>query len=293
VHAVSEVAELYIDCHNQLGEGPVWHGEREELLWFDLFDGIMHRAKGQTIIASHEFGEAASAAAIVDRDRVAVATASGLFMLDLESGERELIIDIDADTPTTRSNDARVNMAGGFWIGTMGKKAEEGAGRIYQYRAGKLDRIFSTITIPNSICFTADGKTGYFTDSPKRKIMKTAMDSRTGLPMGTPQLFFDLGNVAAVPDGSVVDSQGYLWNARWDGYCVVRHAPDGTIDRVIDVPTAHVTCPCFGGPDLKTLFLTSARQGLNAEELAAQPNAGAVFAIRVDVPGRPEVPLVV
>jgi len=288
---VNEVAELYIDCHNKLGEGPIWHPQREELIWFDIFDGIMHRAKGQTIIASHEFGESAAAAAIIDRDRLAMATASGLQMLNLETGERETIVDIDADTPATRANDSRVNPAGGFWIGTMGNKAEEGLGRIYQYRAGQLDRIFTTITIPNSICFSADGKIAYFADSPKRKIMKTAMDPATGLPVGSPQLFFDLGDVPAVPDGAVIDAEGYLWSARWDGYCVVRHAPDGSIDRVIDVPTAHVTCPCFGGPDLKTLFITTARQGLSGEELAAQPHAGGVFHIRVDVPGRPEVPI--
>lgn len=285
---MNDVAEVYIDCKNQLGEGPLWHHGRGELLWFDIPAGEMHREKDGEVVATYAFDEPASACGIVDNVRVAVATASGLTMLDLETGSFERLFDIEADNAKTRSNDCRVNHAGGMWFGTMGRNAEDAAGRIYQYRKGKLDRVVPTVTISNSICFSPDGRTGYFADSPQRKIMKQAMNPDTGLPVGMPQVFFDLGDVKQVPDGAIVDSEGYVWSARWDGYCVVRHAPDGSIDRVIDVPTAHVTCPAFGGPDLKTLFITTARQGLNGEELAAQTHAGSVFAIKVDVPGVPE-----
>jgi sugar lactone lactonase YvrE len=89
----------------------------------------------------------------------------------------------------------------------------------------------------------------------------------------------------------VVDSEGYLWNARWGGSCVVRHAPDGSIDRVIEVPVSQVTCPAFGGPDLKTLFITTANKNLDAEQLAAEKVAGGLFAIAVDVAGLSETPI--
>jgi len=90
------------------------------------------------------------------------------------------------------------------------------------------------------------------------------------------------------PDGAVVDSAGYLWNAQWGGGKVVRYAPDGSIDRVITVPVSQPSCPAFGGKDLKTLYITSAREGLSAEQLAKEPLAGGVFSIDVDVPGLPE-----
>jgi len=89
-----------------------------------------------------------------------------------------------------------------------------------------------------------------------------------------------------VADGSVVDSEGYLWNARWNGSCVLRIAPDGTIDRRIDLPVSRVSCPAFGGEDLRTLYLTTAREGMTPEELEREPHAGSVFAVRVDVPGQ-------
>jgi sugar lactone lactonase YvrE len=118
--------------------------------------------------------------------------------------------------------------------------------------------------------------------------MQVATDPATGLPVGEWTLFADVSDGRGYPDGAVVDSQGYLWNAKWGGSCVVRHAPDGSIDRIVEVPVSQVTCPAFGGPDLKTLFITTANKNLSAEQLAAEKVAGGLFAIEVDVAGLPE-----
>ncbi len=143
------------------------------------------------------------------------------------------------------------------------------SGAVYQYRGGKLDTILTDVRIPNSTCFSPDGRIAYFADTPSKKIRKCAIDPATGLPIGEWTDFVDTSDHRGAPDGSVVDSEGYLWNARYHGSCVVRHAPDGSIDRVVELPVSQVTCPAFGGPDLKTLYITSASQNMTPEQLAS------------------------
>ena len=140
--------------------------------------------------------------------------------------------------------------------------------------------------IPNSTCFSPDGRRAYYTHTGDT-IFTCATDPATGMPIGTWEPFITL-DAPGVADGSVIDSEGYMWNARWDGSCVLRIAPDGRIDRQIDLPVSRATCPAFGGDDLRTLYITSARSGLTPEQLEREPLAGGVFAIRVDVPGQPE-----
>jgi sugar lactone lactonase YvrE len=290
----SAEARLFIDCRLDLGEGPIWHPGRAEFIYFDVNVGTLYRATIDGAIKGRvDFGEPAAAAAIVDDRRVAVITATALVMLDLETGVTEPIIEVEADNPGTRSNDSRVDPSGGFWIGTMGHGAafREGAGAYYHYRAGTLQRIYSDISVPNSTCFTPDGTHAYFADSATRKIMKVAIDAQTGMPTGTPQVFVDLGDGPAVPDGSVVDAEGFVWNAEYHGGRVVRYSPDGAVDRIVTLPVSQVTCPCLGGPDLKTMLITTASQGLSAAERQAEPLAGSCFVIEVDVPGLPETPI--
>src|SRR5690606_7377045 len=121
---------------------------------------------------------------------------------------------------------------------------ESKTGALYQYRQGTLTTIVEGAGIPNSACFSPDGRTAYWSDTTTHVIRKVAMDPETGLPSGA---WSDFATVEGWPDGSVVDSEGYLWNARYGGGCVVRFAPDGSVDRVIDVPASQPTCPAFGG----------------------------------------------
>lgn len=288
---MSATPGVLVDCKLDLGEGPIWHPERAEFIWFDVNTGTLYRADiAGKIAGTIDFGEPAAAAAIVDADTLAVITASKLVRVDLETGAIAPIVAVEADNPVTRSNDSRVDPAGGFWIGTMGRKGEPGAGAYYQYRAGRLTTLFEAITIPNSTCFAPDGGTAYFTDSVTRGIMKVPIDRATGLPAGTPELFVEIDG-AGVPDGSVIDSAGYMWNARYGGGRLVRYAPDGSVDRVVELPVRQPTCPCLGGPDLKTMFVTSARQTMSPQALAAEPHAGSCFSFEVEVPGLPETPV--
>jgi sugar lactone lactonase YvrE len=280
-------ADLFIDSKCTLAEGPIWHPEREELFWFDIHERTLFRANAAgEILQKYPFEGKASAAAVIDRDTVMVASVGALLRLNLVTGRTDYVMPLEVDKPGNRPNDSRVNPAGGFWIGTMADKEDGPKGSVYQYRAGKLERLFGDITVTNSICFSPDGATAYFSDTPTKKILKRPIDQTTGLPTGDWSLFVDVEGHRGFPDGSVVDAEGFLWSARWGGGCVVRHAPDGSIDRIIDLPTAKVTCPAFGGPDLKTLYITTARNDDIKSE--GPERGGGIFSIALDIAGQRE-----
>lgn len=290
---MTQTAKLLLDSQCALGEGPIWHPGRQQLFFFDINEQTLFAVTADGEIAdSWLFNEIVAAAAIIDDHTLALATETGLKQFDLATGGMNRINEIEADNALTRTNDSRVHPSGAFWIGTMTKSEEEAPiGSVYHYRNGALTTLKSGISIPNATCFSPDGTIAYWSDTPSKKIMQCSTDQATGLPTGEWTLFADVSGHRGYPDGAVVDSEGYLWNARWGGSCVVRHAPDGSVDRIIEVPVSQVTCPAFGGPDLKTLFITTASKNLSAEQLAAEKVAGGLFAIAVDVAGLPETPI--
>lgn len=281
---MTDTATLFIDSKCALAEGPFWHPLRDELVWFDIHNRLMLRADGDgKIVGRHEFDRKVSAAAVIDRDRLLVAGAHALIRFDIASGESEIMARFEENLPDNRSNDSRVNPAGGFWIGTMPDNEGGPSGAVYQYREGKLGKLFGEVKVTNSICFSPDGRVAYFADTPTRKIMACEIDAETGLPAGAWTVFADVSGQRGSPDGAVVDAEGYLWSARWGGSCVVRHAPDGSVDRIVEVPTPSVTCPAFGGPDRKTLFISTARN-----KAAPDDGGGGIFSIALDIAGQSE-----
>ncbi|WP_193335708.1 SMP-30/gluconolactonase/LRE family protein [Devosia beringensis] len=290
---MTQTAKLILDSQCSLGEGPLWHPGRQELFFFDINNETLFSVTAAGEITNQWlFNEIVAAAAIVDDDTLVLATETGLKGFELATGGIAPIVGIEASNGATRTNDSRVHPSGAFWIGTMDKSGDDAAiGAVYHYRAGTLTTLKSGIAIPNATCFSPDGTIAYWADTPTKKIMQVATDPATGLPIGEWTLFADVSDGRGYPDGAVVDSEGYLWNAKWGGSCVVRHAPDGSIDRIIEVPVSQVTCPAFGGPDLKTLFITTAAKNLSAEQLAAEKVAGGLFAIDIDVAGQAETPI--
>lgn len=286
---MTKAATLLVDCRCSLGEGPVWHDGLQKLFWFDINGQTMFccDAEGQSL-QQWPFDEIVTAAAIVDDQSLVLATETGLRLFEIASGQTRHIADIESDIPTNRSNDSRVHPSGAFWVGTMVKDEGPKLGAVYHFGAGKVTRIVSDVAIPNATCFSPDGRIAYWTDTPEQKILQCPTDPETGLPNGEWTLFADVADHPGYPDGAVVDSEGYVWNARWGGSCVIRYAPDGQIDRIVDLPVSQVTCPAFGGKDLKRMFLTSANKGLSTEQLAKEPSAGSVFFIDLDVAGLPE-----
>ncbi|WDQ98713.1 SMP-30/gluconolactonase/LRE family protein [Devosia sp. J2-20] len=289
---MSQTARLLIDTQCTLGEGPLWHPGRQELFFFDIKEDTLYAANAAGEITNQWlFNEVVAAAAIVDDNTLVLAAETGLKGFDITMGGIAPIVGIEASNGETRTNDSRVHPSGAFWIGTMGKNEETPIGAVYHYRDGTLSTLKSNISIPNATCFSPDGTIAYWSDTPTRQIMQCATDPATGMPIGEWTLFADVSDHRGSPDGAVVDSEGYLWNARWGGNCVVRHAPDGSIDRIVELPVSQVTCPAFGGADLKTMFITTANTGLSPEQRANEPHAGSVFAVDVDVAGQAETPI--
>jgi sugar lactone lactonase YvrE len=287
---MTDTAELFIDSRCELGEGPFWHPLQERLFWFDILNKTLFSATaGGIMVDRFTFDATVTAAGVIDSDNLAVASAAGIFKLTLSTDTRELLIPLEPDSTNTRTNDGRVNQAGGLWIGTMGLKdpSKVAAGSLYQVRGGEVTKLLSDVFIPNGTCFSPDGRTAYFADTKVGTIRKIAIDPETGLPVGDWAPFADSSH-AGGPDGAVVDAEGFVWSARWDGSSIIRFAPDGRVDRVVKVPVSRPTCPAFGGKDMKTMYITSAREGMTAEQLAAEPTSGGVFAIELDVPGLPE-----
>ena len=282
-------AKLFVDCRAALAEGPFWHPLRNELFWFDILGKTLTSASADgQVTGGWTFDGCASAAAVIDQDTLAVMTEHGIFRLDLETNMQNRLAEVEPNTPGNRSNDCRVHPSGAWWVSTMSKAGDEdqGAGAVYHFHRGRVSKLIGDVTIPNSICFSADGGTAYVTDTPTKRILRAPVNPSNGLLAGDWDLFTEVTDGRGSPDGSVVDSAGYLWNARYNGHCVVRYAPDGIIDRIVDVPVGRVTCPAFGGPDLKTLFITTARESAPADELAEEPALGSIFSIEVDVPGQ-------
>ncbi|MEL6966494.1 MAG: SMP-30/gluconolactonase/LRE family protein [Pseudomonadota bacterium] len=271
-----------------LGEGPLWHPGRHELFWFDIPHGTLYSAKADgTMVGEWSFGEAASACGWLDHDRMVVATASGLRDFNITTGAHTGLVDIEADNPVTRSNDGRIGPDGAFWIGTMGHHLERRAGAYYRYARGTLTKLFDEVTVPNATCFSPDGRIAYLADTARRLIWRWAL-AEDGAPVGDKEVHINLKDEGLNPDGAVCDAEGYLWNAQWGASRVARYDPKGQFVSAIDLPASQITCPAFGGEDLKTLFVTSARENLTAEHLVQEPDAGRTFAIEVDVPGIPE-----
>ena len=263
-----------------LGEGPLWHPERGQLVWFDILGKRLHGGP-QPI----DFQTYASAAGWVSRDELLVATADGLYLVDIEAGRiGDRVVPLEADNPVTRSNDGRADPQGGFWIGTMGISAEPGAGAIWRYYRGELRRLFAPITISNAICFAPEGDIAYFCDTPTQVIQRVRLD-RDGWPLGEPEPWLDLSGTDYRPDGAVCDAEGRVWNAQWGAGRVAAYAPDGRFLDAVGFAATQTSCPVFGGPDLDHLFCTSAAEG---RDLSLNPHHGRTFVARVGARGQTE-----
>jgi sugar lactone lactonase YvrE len=229
----------------------------------------------------------ASALARIDAERQLISAEDGLYIRSIIDGRMTLYCPLEADNPSNRSNDARVHPAGTFWIGTMGRKAEAGAGAIYALYRGEISRLFSGISIPNAICFSPDGAIGYFADTAKNELYRVALDPLTGLPRSTAEVLLRHRGVGGL-DGAVVDADGMIWIARWGGGCVDVYNPKGERVRCLQVPARQTSCPAFVGPDFSRLLVTSAWQDMDEAARAADPEHGRTFLLEVAVRGRPE-----
>jgi sugar lactone lactonase YvrE len=274
---------------NTLGEGVLWDADSQTLWWTDIHDRKLYRhdyrARRTEAIAMPE--RLCSFGFVRDSGNLIAAFESGLAFYDPSSGATEWVARPPARAGV-RFNDGRIDRQGRFWAGTMveAEGLDEKASLYCLEGSGKLQIRESGIAISNGICWSPDGKRFYFADSPLQTIFAYDFDATSGAISN--KRVFAKTPPGAYPDGANVDAEGFLWSAHWGAGQVVRYAPDGTIDRTIDVPASQPTCIAFGGPDLDLLFVTSARDGLTADALLRHPSAGDVFIYRVGIRGLPD-----
>jgi sugar lactone lactonase YvrE len=261
-----------------LGEGAFWHPERSEFFWFDITGCKLH-----SMARSWDFDEMPSAMGWVSRDTVVIATETRLMLFDLGTGNGRTLSALEAGNPVTRSNDGRADPFGGFWIGTMGKRAQFAAGAIWRYFRGELRCLYTHITIPNAICFAPDGRSACFADTATRQVMRVGLDER-GWPLGAPQVWLDLTKDRLNPDGAVFAADGTFWVAQWGAGRVAGYAPDGGFVGAVDYPALHTSCPAFGGGGMDQLYCTTAREGRQAPH----DLDGATFVVPAPTRGMPE-----
>lgn len=286
-------AEVLLEIRAALGEGVVWDERNGLVRWVDITAGELHRfdpVRGND--ASTWIGGSISAIGLREPGGLVLASAAGFVMLDA-SGGKEAVIVAGLD-PGMRMNDAKPGPDGAFWAGTMAFDKTVGVAELL--RLGP-DRVLSTVvadlTIPNGLDWTTDLQKMYFVDTPTGWVDMFDYDAVTHTITNRRHLADVAGDATASvavgqgsPDGMTLDDDDAVWVAVNGAGQVRRYLSDGCLDVVIDVDAPLVTCCCFGGDDLRTLFISTARNGLTADELDAHPRSGALFSVRTEVAGR-------
>jgi sugar lactone lactonase YvrE len=269
-----------------LGEGPVWCDIEQALYWTDIRRKLIRRhtpATGETI--TWELPEIVGSFALRRTGGLVVAMRSEIGLFDPSTGRMEVLAAPEAGKPNHRFNDGKCDPRGRFVVGTMDDVTREPTGSLWSVSGdGSCRALFSKCRIPNGLAWSPDGDRMYFADTGEGTIKVYDYELATG-EIGPERLFARLDDGAA--DGATVDEHGYYWSAIYGGWRLERRAPDGRLDATIDLPVQNPTSCAFGGAALDRLYVTSASQRLSAEQLAAQPLAGAVMVLEVGVRGLP------
>ena len=283
-HSFSGRVLCEIAC--ELGEGPTYDPASGKAFWFDIKGRTLHELHLDSMAkAEHALPFLGSVLAVIDAERQLIVSDQGLFIRAVADGGLKPYVRLE-DNPANRSNDGRVHPSGALWASTMGRSAEKQSGAIYHVAGERVTKLFSNLTIPNSICFSPDGGTGYFVDTDVNRLMKVALDPKTGLPIAEPDVLSDESGAPGGVDGSVCDADGLIWNARWGANAVDVYRPDGTRVARHLVPASQASCPAFIGDKADRLLVTSAFEGMDAAARRADPAAGRTFELGLTVNGR-------
>jgi sugar lactone lactonase YvrE len=292
---VSELSALPGVPPSVLGESPLWHPAEQVLYWCDI-PGHALNCYDPTC-GVHErwpFDTDVACCAPLMEGGLLLALRSGLVRFDPASGESHPLIDAPYDTATERFNDGKADPQGRLWVGTIHDLREPKAA-LYRYMSGRIERIAGDITVSNGLAWSPDARTLYWADTKAHAVYAFDFE-RAGGAITNRRVFAqfafktpdqDLSTYGGRPDGAAMDVEGHYWCAMFEGARLLRIAPDGRIVREVPLPVRCPTMPCFGSADLKTLYITTAREKRAADELAREPLAGCVLQMRVEVPGLP------
>lgn len=285
--------QVVLDEPMQLGECPLWHPDEAALYWIDINGCAVHRLDPAN--GTHRCWPMSSEPGCIAWNATGgliVALRSGLILLDTLSGSVTPLANPPYDATKMRFNDGRCDAAGRLWIGTLYEPRDQPLGALYCVERGKISDSGNRVTVSNGVAFSVDNRTLYHADTTAHKITAYDFDAATG-HVGNSRVLKQFStdksqNYGGRPDGAAVDSENAYWCAMYEGGRIVRLSPSGQVLHEIELPLRCPTMIAFGGHDLRTLYITSARHNRPAEELAHHPLSGYVLSVRVDVPGRLE-----
>jgi sugar lactone lactonase YvrE len=284
----SKGVERATDTLDILGESAIWCSADNVLYWVDIRAPALRRLDPRTgLVTSWAMNDLCGAVVLSKDRRLLLAMRTGVFTFDPVRETLQPFVAPEPESLNNRLNDSKCDRGGRLWTGTMRDYGLARTGSLYRIDANSsCTRMLGDISVPNALSWSPDNRFMYFADTPDGHIRAYQFDAGEGR-LGAMKIV-ESGKLPGRPDGATVDSEGCLWSARYQGSCVVRITPDGRVDRLVEMPASQVTSCALGGPDLRTLYITTARQKLTPADISSQPLAGGLFAVRVDVAGLPE-----
>ena len=277
--------QVAVEAQNLLGEGPLWNWQEQRLYWTDIENNCIYRFDPQTgQRETFEAGCAVGCIGFCQSGSLVLATSRGFAFWNLHD-PLVFVGDPEADKPESRFNDGAVDPQGRFWAGTYGPGYTSALYRLDP--GGAIQRLVDGVACSNGIGWSLDHRTMYFTDSTPQKIYAFDFDPATG-HIEHQRDFVDSTGQSGFPDGLAVDSEGFIWSARWGGWCLQRFDPAGKLERTVNLPVEFPTSCAFGGTALDQLYISSAYRPVAVENRASQPLAGHVLRLSSEVRGLPE-----
>ncbi len=282
--------EIVIDHQCLLGEGPVWDVNLKSICWVDILLGKIHEYTPGT--KSHKtisVNQMIGAVAICKSGHFVGALKNGFGFIDRKSGAVSMIANPEPHLPGNRFNDGKCDPQGRFWAGTMSHTDEPKKGSLYLLDKNlTVTEKIKKVSTSNGLAWSNNHGILYYIDSPTQKVVAYNFDKKSG-EIKNKRTIVELSKNEGCPDGMTIDGEGMLWIAHWDGWQISRWNPDtGKKIKKIPLPVSRVTSCCFGGENFEDLYITSAKIGLNSDQLKSQPLAGSLFVIKnIGVKGVP------
>ena len=292
----SSAVRVAVARQSLLGESPMWHPREQVLYYCDIPGRKLQRFNPVSGELAHwDFETDVASVAPMLGGQLLLAMRDGLWRFNPATGARTLLAKPPYDVAKERFNDGKCDAQGRFWVGTIYEPRAPALASLHCFSAGALARRADGITVSNGLAWSPNGRTMYWSDTTTHTIFAADFDAASGAPsrqrvfasFAVKQAGQSLATYGGRPDGAAMDVEGCYWVAMFEGQRLLRLSPEGEVGREVELPVRCPTMPCFGGPGLTTLYVTTARQNRPAAELLAQPWAGCVLALDVDVPGLP------
>lgn len=280
-------ADIAVEAGCELAESPVWDASRQRLLWVDILAGVVHSLYPESGARSQfSAGLPVGAVGLTTSGGLVLAIVDGFAVCGPDGEQLTRLPGVRTDASAVRFNDGKPDPWGGFCAGTMQWRSQNEPGCLYRLSPdGGVTDLLHGVRISNGLDWTDDRRTFYYIDSPSGGVDCFTVDPGTGALSGR-RRFADIPAAHGLADGLTIDADGGIWVAVFGGSEVRRYTPDGRLDRLVRLPVSQVTSAAFGGPDLRVLYITTARENFTPAELRSQPQAGDIFCCEPGVTGR-------